>query len=109
MVAFSKSVESYPSNDMRADLQVTTEGLKKKWDSQCQEAFDKIKGYLANPPILTAPAPSKKSTPLTHKSYPHPTLLYYSLACAPLLMRGLPPRMEVPPPHVAYRLASIMD
>ncbi|PKU60192.1 RNA-directed DNA polymerase [Dendrobium catenatum] len=30
-----------------------------KWDGECQEAFDSIKRYLLNPPILAAPIPGK--------------------------------------------------
>jgi len=30
----------------------------KKWNDQCQEAFDKIKEYLQNPPVLSAPIPA---------------------------------------------------
>ncbi|XP_028556490.1 uncharacterized protein LOC110113045 [Dendrobium catenatum] len=30
-----------------------------KWDEECQEAFDSIKRYLLNPPILAAPIPGK--------------------------------------------------
>jgi hypothetical protein len=37
--------------------------LKKKnhgvWDNDCQEAFDKIKRYLQNPPLLVPPTPGK--------------------------------------------------
>ena len=37
--------------------------LKKKnhgvWDNDCQEAFDKIKWYLQNPPLLVPPTPGK--------------------------------------------------
>ncbi|XP_070026039.1 uncharacterized protein [Nicotiana sylvestris] len=28
-----------------------------KWTDECQEAFDKIKGYLSNPPVLVPPEP----------------------------------------------------
>ncbi|XP_049386715.1 uncharacterized protein LOC125850936 [Solanum stenotomum] len=30
-----------------------------KWTSECQEAFDKIKEYLANPPVLVLPEPDR--------------------------------------------------
>jgi len=30
-----------------------------KWTSECQEAFDKIKEYLANPPVLVPPEPGR--------------------------------------------------
>ncbi|PKU60022.1 putative mitochondrial protein [Dendrobium catenatum] len=30
-----------------------------KWDAECQEAFDSIKRYLSNSPILAAPIPGK--------------------------------------------------
>ena len=43
-------------------------GEKFEWDSQCQEAFDKIKAYLQNPPILSPPNPAK------------PLLLYLSVS-----------------------------
>ena len=29
------------------------------WNEQCQEAFEKIKSYLINPPILVSPVPEK--------------------------------------------------
>ncbi|RDX83624.1 Retrovirus-related Pol polyprotein from transposon 17.6, partial [Mucuna pruriens] len=32
---------------------------KKEWDSECQEAFDKIKRYLENPPVLVPAAPRR--------------------------------------------------
>ena len=34
-------------------------GEKFEWDDQCQIAFDKIKIYLQNPPILSPPTPHK--------------------------------------------------
>ncbi|XP_019242002.1 PREDICTED: uncharacterized protein LOC109222047, partial [Nicotiana attenuata] len=30
-----------------------------KWTDECQEAFDKIKGYLSNPPVLVPPEPGR--------------------------------------------------
>jgi hypothetical protein len=37
--------------------------LRKKnprvWDNDCQEAFDKIKRYLQNPPLLVPPTPRR--------------------------------------------------
>ncbi|XP_070028927.1 uncharacterized protein [Nicotiana sylvestris] len=30
-----------------------------KWTDKCQEAFDKIKGYLSNPPVLVLPEPGR--------------------------------------------------
>ena len=30
-----------------------------EWDEECQIAFDKIKNYLSNPPILVPPVPGK--------------------------------------------------
>ena len=30
-----------------------------KWTSECQNAFDKIKEYLANPPVLVPPEPGR--------------------------------------------------
>ena len=30
-----------------------------KWTSECQKAFDKIKEYLANPPVLVPPEPGR--------------------------------------------------
>ncbi|XP_070020727.1 uncharacterized protein [Nicotiana sylvestris] len=40
-----------------------TELLKKnvvvKWTDECQEAFDKIKRYLSNPPVLVPPEPGR--------------------------------------------------
>ncbi|XP_022764236.1 uncharacterized protein LOC111309440 [Durio zibethinus] len=30
-----------------------------KWSEECQEAFDKIKQYLSNPPVLVPPVPGK--------------------------------------------------
>ncbi|PKU60757.1 hypothetical protein MA16_Dca028441 [Dendrobium catenatum] len=35
------------------------EDVRFKWDAECQEAFDSIKRYLLNPPILAAPIPGK--------------------------------------------------
>ncbi|RDX90157.1 Retrovirus-related Pol polyprotein from transposon 17.6, partial [Mucuna pruriens] len=32
---------------------------KKEWDSECQEAFDKITRYLENPPILVSTVPGR--------------------------------------------------
>ncbi|RDX81507.1 rnhA, partial [Mucuna pruriens] len=32
---------------------------KKEWDTECQEAFDKIKRYLENPPVLVPAAPGQ--------------------------------------------------
>lgn len=29
------------------------------WTAECQEAFDQIKGYLSNPPVLVPPKPGK--------------------------------------------------
>ncbi|WP_161412679.1 ribonuclease H family protein, partial [Klebsiella pneumoniae] len=29
------------------------------WDDKCQYAFDEIKSYLANPPVLAAPIPGR--------------------------------------------------
>ena len=43
-------------------------GEKFEWDSQCQEAFNKIKAYLQNPPVLSPPNPTK------------PLLLYLSIS-----------------------------
>ena len=30
-----------------------------EWTKECQEAFDKIKRYLSNPPVLAPPEPSR--------------------------------------------------
>ena len=30
-----------------------------KWDEECQEAFDKVKEYLTNPPVLVPPVQGK--------------------------------------------------
>ena len=30
-----------------------------EWDSKCQEAFDKVKNYLMNPPLLVPPTPGR--------------------------------------------------
>ena len=30
-----------------------------EWDEECQEAFDKVKEYLTNPPMLVPPIPGK--------------------------------------------------
>ena len=30
-----------------------------EWDEECQEAFDKLKEYLTNPPVLVQPVQSK--------------------------------------------------
>ncbi|KAG8490080.1 hypothetical protein CXB51_015364 [Gossypium anomalum] len=29
------------------------------WDDECQKAFDKVKHYLSNPPVLTPPSPDR--------------------------------------------------
>jgi RNase H-like domain found in reverse transcriptase len=31
-----------------------------KWVGECQQAFDEIKSYLLNPPVLTTPIPGKE-------------------------------------------------
>src|SRR3989441_6710890 len=33
-----------------------------KWNSECQEAFEKIKSYLTNPPVLSPPQPGRPLT-----------------------------------------------
>lgn len=40
---------------------------QKEWNEECQEAFDQIKKYLSNPPVLVPPVPGK------------PLLLYLSV------------------------------
>ena len=30
-----------------------------EWDEECQEAFDKVKEYLTNPPVLVLPVQRK--------------------------------------------------
>lgn len=46
--------------------------VNSKWDHQCEEAFDKIKAYLMQPPVLMSPIPRK------------PLLLYVSTTEASL-------------------------
>ncbi|XP_070041105.1 uncharacterized protein [Nicotiana tomentosiformis] len=36
-----------------------TENTAIKWTDECQEAFDKIKEYLSNPPVLVLPEPGR--------------------------------------------------
>ena len=44
---------------MRADIQVVENDVAIKWTSECQNAFDKIKEYLANPPVLVPLEPGR--------------------------------------------------
>lgn len=34
---------------------------EKEWNEDCQKAFDKIKTYLLNPPVLVKPEPGRPS------------------------------------------------
>ena len=40
---------------MSTNIQEVEKGIKPDWDDDCQGAFDKIKSYLANPPVLLPP------------------------------------------------------
>jgi RNase H-like domain found in reverse transcriptase/Reverse transcriptase (RNA-dependent DNA polymerase) len=39
---------------------LTKKDIPFKWDGECQQAFEEIKAYLLNPPVLAAPIPGKK-------------------------------------------------
>uniref|UniRef100_A0A2N9G4K0 G-patch domain-containing protein n=1 Tax=Fagus sylvatica TaxID=28930 RepID=A0A2N9G4K0_FAGSY len=46
--------------NLRASVQVVLrKDVKIKWTEDCQRAFDKIKEYLLNPPILVPPTPGR--------------------------------------------------
>lgn len=45
---------------MRTNLQVTRKNQAIKWNEGCQKAFDKIKEYLKEPPILVPPVPGRR-------------------------------------------------
>ncbi|XP_047326524.1 uncharacterized mitochondrial protein AtMg00860-like [Impatiens glandulifera] len=44
--------------EVRGFLGKTQKNKRFVWDGACQNAFEKIKGYLKNPPILMPPRPS---------------------------------------------------
>jgi RNase H-like domain found in reverse transcriptase len=39
---------------------LTKKDIPFKWDSECQRAFEEIKAYLFNPPVLAALIPRKE-------------------------------------------------
>jgi hypothetical protein len=39
---------------------LTKKDIPFKWDGECQRAFEEIKAYLLNPPVLVAPIPGKE-------------------------------------------------
>jgi RNase H-like domain found in reverse transcriptase len=39
---------------------LTKKDIPFKWDGECQRAFEEIKAYLLNPPVLAAPIPGKE-------------------------------------------------
>jgi len=48
---------SKPMMIYEAILKKLKKGVKLKQDGECQEAFDKIKEYLSNTPMLVPPQP----------------------------------------------------
>lgn len=44
---------------MQAFFKLLRKDVKIKWIEDCQKAFDKIKEYLLNPPILVPPTPRR--------------------------------------------------
>uniref|UniRef100_A0A2N9EWM1 Reverse transcriptase domain-containing protein n=1 Tax=Fagus sylvatica TaxID=28930 RepID=A0A2N9EWM1_FAGSY len=48
-----------PYGNLRASVQLLRKDVKIKWTEDCQKAFDKIKEYLLNPPILVPPTPGR--------------------------------------------------
>ncbi|XP_070040056.1 uncharacterized protein [Nicotiana tomentosiformis] len=70
------NVVPVPKKDGKIRLKTTSEPIFKllkknaaiKWTDECQEAFDKIKEYLSNPPILVLPEPGKKEQAIFYLS-----------------------------------------
>ncbi|RDX63345.1 Retrovirus-related Pol polyprotein, partial [Mucuna pruriens] len=70
MIAKSKTPEQYIEDlwklftrlqkyKLRLNPTKCTFGQKLEWNSECQEAFEKIKSYLENPPVLVPAVPRK--------------------------------------------------
>ncbi|XP_048132952.1 uncharacterized protein LOC125314539, partial [Rhodamnia argentea] len=53
---------SQPSETAKPFFKLLKKGAKVKWDSECQQAFEKIKEYLVQPRVLVPPIPN---VPLT--------------------------------------------
>ncbi|XP_070002455.1 uncharacterized protein [Nicotiana sylvestris] len=51
-------IKSKKQSDHVGDLRKFLQRLR-RWIDECQEAFDKIKGYLSNPPVLVPPEPGR--------------------------------------------------
>jgi RNase H-like domain found in reverse transcriptase/Reverse transcriptase-like len=48
------------SGKIQPFTRLTKKNISFKWDGECQRAFEKIKAYLLNPPVLAAPIPGKE-------------------------------------------------
>jgi ribonuclease HI len=48
------------SGKIQPFTRLTKKDIPFKWDGECQRAFEEIKAYLLNPPVLAAPIPGKE-------------------------------------------------
>jgi Reverse transcriptase (RNA-dependent DNA polymerase) len=48
------------SGKIQPFTRLTKKDIPFKWDGECQRAFEEIKAYLLNPPVLVAPIPGKE-------------------------------------------------
>jgi Reverse transcriptase (RNA-dependent DNA polymerase)/RNase H-like domain found in reverse transcriptase len=48
------------SGKIQPFTRLTKKNIPFKWDGECQRAFEEIKAYLLNPPVLAAPIPGKE-------------------------------------------------
>ncbi|XP_070017079.1 uncharacterized protein [Nicotiana sylvestris] len=52
-----KAIQELPPPKNKTELLKKNDAVK--WTDECQEAFDKIKWYLSNPPVLVPPEPGR--------------------------------------------------
>jgi RNase H-like domain found in reverse transcriptase len=48
------------SGKIQPFTRLTKKDISFKWDEECQQAFEEIKAYLLNPPVLATPIPGKE-------------------------------------------------
>ena len=56
---FIRRFISQHSQRCRPFYELLRGGVSFEWNDKCQEAFDELKSYLMNPPVLQAPIPGK--------------------------------------------------
>lgn len=97
LVALGRFITRF-TNKLRPFFLALREANKSGWTQSCQDAFEKIKWYLAQPPILSSPQPGE--------------MLYLYLAVtdwaiSAVLFRALSPKEQIPVYFINKALADV--